>query len=84
VHGRQVFIFRITINFKTNRMLVAFRCPAAASMACKGLVIHVSHPGKGECADPVNEDAMLEGVGGKPPGRGRKRQLASDTGDGKT
>jgi hypothetical protein len=44
----------------------------------------VSHPGKGGCADPVNEDAILEGVGGKPPGRGRKRQLASDTGDGKT
>jgi hypothetical protein len=44
----------------------------------------VSHPGKGGCADPVNEDAILEGVGGKPPGRGGKRQLASDTGDGKT
>jgi hypothetical protein len=44
----------------------------------------VSHPGKGGCADPVNEDAILEGVGGKPPGRGRKRQLATDTGDGKT
>jgi hypothetical protein len=46
--------------------------------------ITVSHPGKGGCADPVNEDAILEEVGGKPPGRGRKRQLASDTGDGKT
>ncbi len=46
--------------------------------------LNVSHPGKGGCADPVNEDAILEGVGGKPPGRGRKRQLASDTGDGKT
>jgi hypothetical protein len=44
----------------------------------------VSHPGKGGCADPVNEDAILEGVGGKPPERDRKRQLASDTGDGKT
>jgi hypothetical protein len=44
----------------------------------------VSHPGKGGCADPVNEDAILEGVGGRPPGRNRKRQLASDTGDGKT
>ncbi len=44
----------------------------------------VSHPGKGGCADPVNEDAILEGVGGKPPGRGRKRQLATDTGDEKT
>jgi hypothetical protein len=44
----------------------------------------VSHPEKGGCADPVNEDAILEGAGGKPPKRGRKRQLASDTGDGKT
>jgi hypothetical protein len=49
--------------------------------AAKGTV---SHPGKGECADPVNEDAILERVGGRPPGRNRKRQLASDTGDGKT
>jgi hypothetical protein len=44
----------------------------------------VSYPGKGGCADPVNEDAILEGVGGRPPGRNRERQLASDTGDGKT
>jgi hypothetical protein len=44
----------------------------------------VSYPEKGGCADPVNEDAILEGVGGRPPGRSRKRQLASDTGDGKT
>jgi hypothetical protein len=27
----------------------------------------VSHPGKGGCADPVNEDAILERVGGRPP-----------------
>jgi hypothetical protein len=44
----------------------------------------VMHPGKGGCADPVNEDAILEGVGGRPRGRNRERQLASDTGDGKT
>ncbi len=44
----------------------------------------VSHPRKGGCADPVNEDAILEGVGGRPPGQDRKRQLVSDTGDGKT
>ncbi len=44
----------------------------------------VSHPGKGGCADPVNEDAILERVGGRPPGRNRKCQLASGTGDGKT
>ncbi len=44
----------------------------------------MSYPGKGGCADPVNEDAILGRVGGKPPGRDRERQLASDTGDGKT
>ncbi len=44
----------------------------------------MSYPEKGGCADPVNEDAILEGVGGRSPGRSRKRQLASDTGDGKT
>jgi hypothetical protein len=44
----------------------------------------VSRPGKGGCADPVNEDAILERVGGRTPGRNRERQLASDTGDGKT
>jgi hypothetical protein len=44
----------------------------------------VMHPGKGGCADPVNEDAILEKVGGRPPGRNRERQLASDTGGGKT
>ncbi len=56
------------------------------SQAKKGTVKKrsVSHPGKGGCADPVNEDAILERVGGRPPGRNRERQLASDTGDGKT
>ncbi len=44
----------------------------------------VMHPGKGGCADPVNEDAILERVGGRPPGRNRERQLASDTGGCKT
>ncbi len=44
----------------------------------------MSYSGRGECADPVNEDAILERVGGRPPGQNRKRQLASDTGDGKT
>jgi hypothetical protein len=47
----------------------------------KGSVLYL---GRGGCADPVNEDAILERVGGKPPGRSRERQLASDTGDGKT
>ncbi len=42
------------------------------------------HPGKGECADPVHEDASLVGVGGESPGRNKERQLAPDTGGGKT
>ena len=45
----------------------------------------VSYPGKGECADPVNEDAILEEEGGgKTPGQDKERQLASDTGGDKT
>jgi hypothetical protein len=46
--------------------------------------IHVSYPGKGVCADPVNKDAILGRVGGGRPGQNRKRQFNSDTGDGKT
>ncbi len=44
----------------------------------------MSYPGKGECADPVNEDAILGGEGGESPGRNKGRQLASDTRGGKT
>jgi hypothetical protein len=44
----------------------------------------VSYPGRGECADPVYEDAILVGVGGEPSGRNKERQLAPDTGGGKT
>jgi hypothetical protein len=45
----------------------------------------VLHPGEGGCADPVNEDAILEEEkGGKPHSRDRERQLASDTGGDKT
>jgi hypothetical protein len=45
----------------------------------------VSYPEKGECADPVNEDATMEGgEGGGSQDRSRERQLASDTGEGKT
>ncbi len=45
----------------------------------------MSYPGKGKCADPVNEDAILEEEGGgETPGRDKGRQLASDTGGGKT
>jgi hypothetical protein len=47
--------------------------------------VHVLYPGKGECADPVNEDAILEEEGGgEPQDRNGERQLASDTGGGKT
>jgi hypothetical protein len=45
----------------------------------------VLRPRKGECADPVNEDAILEKEGGgEPHSRNRERQLASDTGRDKT
>ncbi len=44
----------------------------------------MSYPGKGECADPVHEDAILGGEGGESPGRNKGHQLASDTGGGKT
>jgi hypothetical protein len=45
----------------------------------------VLYPGKGECADPVNEGAILEKEGGgEPHSRNRERQLASDTGGDKT
>jgi hypothetical protein len=45
----------------------------------------VLYPGKGGCADPVNEDAILEEEkGGRPHSRDRERQLASDTGGDKT
>ncbi len=50
----------------------------------KIIAVIVLHPGKGGCADPVNEDAILERAGGGPPGRNKERQLASDTGGGKT
>ncbi len=48
-------------------------------------LVLVLYPEKGECADPVNEDAILkEEGGGESPDRDRERQLASDTGEGKT
>ncbi len=51
----------------------------------KYLTFPVSYPGKGECADPVNEDAIMEREGGgESQDRNRERQLASDTGGGKT
>ncbi len=52
------------------------KCPAIGT---------VLYPGKGECADRVNEDAILEKEGGgEPQDRNGERQLASDTGEGKT
>ncbi len=36
---------------------------------CNVRGVTVSYSGRGECADPVNEDAILERVGGRPPGR---------------
>jgi hypothetical protein len=45
----------------------------------------VLYPGMGECADPVNEGAILgKERGAEPHSRNRERQLASDTGGGKT
>jgi hypothetical protein len=46
--------------------------------------VTVLYPGKGECADPVNEGAMLGKGGPSPHGRDRERQLAPDTGRGET
>ncbi len=44
----------------------------------------VLYPGKGVCADPVNEGAIL-GKGGPSPHSGdRERQLAPDIGRGET
>jgi hypothetical protein len=48
------------------------------------MLLIVLRPGKGECADPVYEDAMLERVREGPPGQSKERQLAPDTGGGKT
>ena len=44
----------------------------------------VPYPGRGECTDPVSEDAILGKGGGDSPDRVKGRQLASDTGGDKT
>jgi hypothetical protein len=45
----------------------------------------VLYPGKGNCADPVNEDAILKvDGGGRPQSQNGERQLASDSGGDKT
>ncbi len=73
-------IFLLALSrYNTN-----IRRPYSVLVERKKAIKTVLHPGKGGCADPVNEDAILERVGGRAPGRGRERQLASDTGDGKT
>ncbi len=49
------------------------------------MALTVLYPGKGECADPVNEDAILgKERGGESQDQNGERQLASDTGGGKT
>ncbi len=48
------------------------------------IIIHVSDPGKGVCADPVDGGAILERGGPDPHSRVRERQLAPDKGRGKT
>jgi hypothetical protein len=48
------------------------------------LTLTVLRPRKGKCADPLYEDAILGGIGEGPPGRSKERQLAPDTGGGKT
>jgi hypothetical protein len=42
------------------------------------------YPGKGVCADPVNEGAILGRGGPSPHSRERERQLAPDIGRGET
>jgi hypothetical protein len=44
----------------------------------------VLYPEKGECADPVNEGAILGKGGPSPHSRDRERQLAPDIGRGET
>ncbi len=52
---------------------------------CPPMTVIVLYPGKGECADPVNKDAILEKErGGESQGQNGERQLTSDTGGGKT
>ncbi len=41
-------------------------------------IIHVADPGKGECADPVNRDAILGKGGTSPKGGNKERQLSPD------
>ncbi len=46
--------------------------------------IVVLYPGKGVCADPVNEGAILGKGEPGPHSKDGERQLAPDTGRGKT
>ncbi len=55
-------------GFFWMHVAVAFHCtPVLCFYNDFGLLISVSYPGKGECADPVNEDAILEEEGGASP-----------------
>jgi hypothetical protein len=68
-------------------VLSKLSCPIKhkSEESVKFVVVIVLYPGKGECADPVNEGAILEKEGGgEPHSRNRERQLASDTGGDKT
>jgi hypothetical protein len=47
-------------------------------------VVIVLYPKKGVCADPVDEGAILGEGGGEPHSSDKGRQLALDTGRGKT
>ncbi len=49
-----------------------------------GLYVLVPDPGKGVCADPVNEGAILGKGGQEPQGGNKERQLSPDKGRVKT
>ena len=65
---------------------IVVHVPGEGSATSTSIYVYITvlRPGKGECADPVNEDAILEKEGGESPGRNKERQLASDTGGGET
>jgi hypothetical protein len=54
------------------------------SYLCTVFCLIVLYPGKGVCADPVNEGAILGRGGPSPHSRDRERQLAPDIGRGET
>jgi hypothetical protein len=65
-----------------NPWMRSFRSPAPSAALCSNNP--VLDPEKGECADPVEGDAIL-GVGGPGPPVGvSERQLSLDRGEEKT